>query len=187
MLKRQPDISPQERRARRIRAAFLICFSLFLVAILFLVAYFGFHAAQRNPPVTLQPAQSPDGVLLLDVRRLLDEVFATPEAIEAELEVALIRESLARLGRVFFFEENGEERWLAFLPILRPQKLYLENLERALEASEALAPKETAADESTGALAWYEIRPRGIVLSSEKDFPDYEIVETVEDVSPHDH
>lgn len=173
MLKRRVPTAEEERIAR-IRKAWLGTFAGLLVVVLLIVVWFGAAFSRRVEPSRISPLGRPDGLLVFRVEALLQRAAANaagevPAARRlANQHVDLLATGLAPIGEVYFYEDGGETRWLAFVSIIRPQRMYAHKISLALEESEAFRPASEGVVE--GALGYYVQMPRGVVVSSSPEF-----------------
>ncbi len=188
MLKRTPERSPQERRARRIRAAFLTCFALFSVIILFIVAWVGVALQKRNPPRTLVPETSPTATACFHVDQLLASAaqasFAGNESSANQLieEFRVSGAPLSDQGQAFFWSKGeSPPAWLVYVPMERRNAIYVETIRRRLSSSQLIIEIGAEPDETT--LAWYQIDGTGLYLSSESVLPEFSYADGVDDCS----
>lgn len=164
-----PQLTAQERRARRIRAAFLACFAVFLVGALLAVAWFGLAASQRQDPQRPLFPVPPDGVLQvrLDV---LHKIVLEPLEVGPE-DLAPVLGALAPMAHIEFWARDGGEPadWAVWLAAERRYPLAFPPLRQALERIEGLGRMEfpLPAEEQDGSAGpVYLIRERGLLLAS---------------------
>lgn len=178
MLKRRVP-TPEEERISRIRKAWLGTFAALLVVVLLLVVWFGAAFSRRVEPVRLAPASPPDGLLVFRVGLLLDRAAEqgsgqAPAAQRlATRHAELLAAGLAPTGEVHFYRGGEHPRWLAFVSIVRPQRMYAHKISEALRESGAFHPAE--AGPVDGAAGYYRLLPRGVLIAST---PDFETPET---------
>lgn len=173
---------PQERRARRIRVAVLSCFAAFLLLALLAVAAYGLMIGRTTHPVAAAPAISADGVLLLNLDRVISQIpsleieGAPPGSDYLREEMRAMRTIFASSAQVFLWDAdpslNLGQRWALFLPIIRPHSLFLRRLEKTLADSNVL-PREGEPVRAAGPhIAYYRLMREGLLLSSDPIFPD---------------
>ena len=177
MLKRRTEMTPAEKRAWTRRAVFYSTFAAFLVGLLLAIAWFGLQGARRNPPTVLAPAMAPDSVLVFDVANTLEEIQSWESELARELDpqVRMLREAFGSKGQVFFWQEStsAEARWMAYVPLRRPQRVFTEKIRRILDGSGYFIPANQEADEEMAGR--YRILSSGLLIFSSEEEMEYEI------------
>ncbi len=178
MLRYNPTLTPQEKRARRVRLVFAAGFFFFLLAVLLAVAYTGFLATRRQPVHQLRFAQPPTGVLTFSLAGsaeaakvlLTEDNSRTATILEESLRT--LRPALAPMGQLYFWKPatpDDNDRWVAFIPLVRTNRLYVQKVQRGLQSSRALRPRGEPASSDEQFIGYYEVTPKGILVSSEPD------------------
>lgn len=185
MPKLNPTLTPQEKRARRVRIVFASGFFLFLLAVLLAVAYTGFLAARRQPAHQLRFAQAPAGVLFFSLassaqaaKALLTEDNARTATILDD-SLRPLRPALAPMGQLYFWQPaspDEEDRWVAFIPLVRANRLYVQKLERSLQSSRALRPQGEPVPPGQEFVGYYKVTAKGVLVSSDPNPLPHEFV-----------
>lgn len=190
MLKRRVDLSPEEKRVRRLRFSLYGVFAGFIVGILLAVAWFGAVGNRRNPPMILVPEREPDGTLVFELAPTLEaargyfEGTESPERVDADL--SLIRQALRREVQVVFWKQPDDRtEWLAFLPLHRPQLLFSKRLRDLLAELDMLLPHDSTEEEPP--IGYYTLTGKGLFVGSARELPAFTLEEGVPELGSTAH
>lgn len=184
MPQRGPTFTEAEVRARRLRRTYLSLFAVFLCAALFISAYAGFLAIRSRAPARFVPTQPPSGELSfsIDVANQALGIFPGAELGDSRgaAQYRVLRSALAPRGQWCVWEGEPEQ-WVAFLPIVRPQRFYLDRIKGALQSTRSLTPMDSQPSDRESATIYYEVLPQGVILSSTNELPPYQLLTTPSD------
>ncbi len=175
------ELTPLEKRARRIRMTVTTIFAVFCVAIAFSTAYFGAQLAKKNPPLLIHFNSNSNLVIgqlffnteeeLARLRSILDIEDITEEIDLSEFN--LIAPAFPKQGvALFLFDEvTGEQlHWALWLPFIRKNRLYLDRMQKSLNESPQLVTFEIADHHQEEYLAKYRMLNNGLLIAS-SNFP----------------
>jgi len=178
MLKRRTP-TDEERRLRRIRWAWGSTFAALLAGALLMFAWVGAAATRKNPPMMMALREPTLGILSFSLS-LAEDAFLAPHASsgeslkrQARAAAKSCRETLAPAGQVFFWkdEASGEDRWLAYVPIERPQRFRVHRLTEVIETTGLFDSPNSP--RSAGSLGVFWITGEMLILSSEPSLPPF--------------
>lgn len=183
MLKRQAAPTGPEKRARRIRAAFLSIFAAFLLLILLAISWLltAFH--RENPQMAIHLDKPSDGVFIFDIqalgssaaRALAEDDQDAAQALDRDLE--RFQSFLGPRGQLFLWGDDQDElgQWLAFIPIRKTNRYVYAQLGVLLTESPLFTePSDPSPDPDM--LGYYQLTPAGLILSSHAEPPPFTIL-----------
>ena len=182
MALRFPEETPKERHLRRLRLFWWGSGFSVLCLILLVVAFVGGRAARRLPEMAFQPADSVVGELVLSREYLLGVLPGSLAQADPETARALtdggeaLRKVIGAELRVHFLAAAGDGvRWVAFLPVVRPQRLHAERLRRLIERAGGFQQFGSIGT-TAPALGYVGFVPEGVFFSSEFERPEGKLV-----------
>jgi len=155
------------------------CGFALLCLVLLVTAYIGARALRRTPEMVYLPADPVIGELTLSRDYLIATFPYALAQVDPQSARALrdenngLRKILGdRMHVKFLAPKPGHDavRWVAFLPILRPHRIYAQRLKALLQETAAFQQFGTPGETSTG-LGYIGYVPEGIYFSSEIERP----------------
>jgi hypothetical protein len=181
--------TPLEKRAKWRRAVYYSIFAIFLVSLLFLISWFGFSAARRNPPYRFRAQPLPDTELIFPVFSTINQLEQHPALSTPLVDVLRffqpslkqLDRALAEQGQLMYWEALPQEpaRWVLFLPLRKPQKVFVLSLRYQLEDSGLVQfpPQGEDSSQTEGdVLPFCVINSKGVIISSTSLSFNYRVV-----------